>query len=467
MNPYMLINFSISNFLSYNEQQTLSMQATKIRKHNERLHICNQTVNNIKLTKCCTIYGANASGKSNLVSSLEFAREFIVKEFPSGFSNKYFRLDDNKDIPSTFSFDLLISERLYKYQFSILLSRNILLYEKLALQNRDVTTSIFERDLKNEVFSVGNYFKNPSSIEKLNMYGNDSIYDKLTLFLTIINRSNAKMFSENPELVILYNIYDWFNNKLKIRDPSLLSSDKPIFTDDNLPLISRIMQSLGTGITNISLVDVSDENVKTRLPEPFYNSIIDDLHKCNSIELSKATYTAPTITASSSSDYYMFEIDRNNEIHIRTIVFQHENNLTDFALTEESDGTMRILNLLEILLDNDDCTFVIDELDRSLHPKLTTEFIKMYLTLAQNRNTQLILTGHESRIVAEDLLRNDEINFIIKKNQGCSIINPIDQFNLRSDKSTYKALFDGDIKEILPKINSTEVEISINYNSRL
>ena len=128
---------------------------------------------------------------------------------------------------------------------------------------------------------------------------------------------------------------------------------------------------------------------------------------------------------------------------------------------------MRILNLLEILLDNDDCTFVIDELDRSLHPKLTTEFIKMYLTLAQNRNTQLILTGHESRIVAEDLLRNDEINFIIKNNQGCSIINPIDQFNLRSDKSTYKALFDGDIKEILPKINSTEVEISINYNSRL
>ncbi len=461
----MLIDFELSNFLSYNKNQTLSMQASKIRKNSERLHICNQYANNIKLTKCCTIYGANASGKSNIVSSFYFVRKFIINGFPSGYTNKYFRLADNKDLPSNFSFDLLINESIFRYEFSVSLSKNIILSERLSEKVKDLNIILFERDLINDSFSVGEYFKKQQSIDKLTMYGNDSLFDKLTLFLTIINRSNAKMFSENPELIILLNIYNWFVHSLKIREPSLLSSSKPIFTEDNLPLISKIMQLLGTGIKNIHLINVSTEYVRNTLPADFYDSIIDRLHKNNTKALIKSKYIEPTITASSTNEYYMFKINRNNKIHINTIEFQHENNMTNFSLIEESDGTMRILNLLEILLDNDNCTFIIDELDRSLHPKLTTEFLKMYLSLATNRDTQLILTGHESRIVAEELLRNDEINFIIKNKNGASIINPIEQFNLRSDKSTYKALFDGDIKEISPKIETSEIETSINYHS--
>ncbi len=461
----MLIDFKLSNFLSYNEEQSLSMQASKIRKNSERLHICNQYANNIKLTKCCTIYGANASGKSNIVSSFSFARKFIINGFPSGYTNKYFRLADNKDIPSHFSFDLLINESVFRYEFSVSLSKNVILSEKLSEKVKDLSILLFERDLISDSFTVGEYFKKQQSIDKLTMYGNDSLFDKLTLFLTIINRSNAKMFSENPELIILLNIYNWFAHSLKIREPSLLSSNKPIFTEDNLPLISKIMRLLGTGITSIHLINVSTEYVKNALPADFYESIIDKLHKSNTKALIRSNYTEPTITASSTNEYYMFKIDRNNKIHISTIEFQHENNMTNFGLIEESDGTMRILNLLEILLDNDNCTFIIDELDRSLHPKLTTEFMKMYLSLAANKDTQLILTGHESRIVAEELLRNDEINFIIKNPNGASIMNPIEQFNLRSDKSTYKALFDGDIKEISPKIDTSEIETSINYHS--
>lgn len=461
----MLVDFKISNFLSYNEEQTLSMQASKIRKNSDRLHICNQYANNIKLTKCCTIYGANASGKSNIISSFYFARKFIINGFPSSYTNKYFRLADNKDLPTNFSFDLLINECIFRYEFSVSLSKNVILSERLSEKVKNLDILLFERDLISDSFSVGEYFKKQQSIDKLTMYGNDSLFDKLTLFLTIINRSNAKMFSENPELIVLFNVYNWFAHSLKIREPSLSSSNKPIFTEDNLPLISKVMQLLGTGITSIHLISVSNESVKNTLPADFYESIIDKLHKRNAKALLRTNYIEPTITACSTKEYFMFKIDCNNNIHINTIEFQHESNITNFGLTEESDGTRRILNLLEILLDNDNCTFIIDELDRSLHPKLTTEFLKMYLSLAASKDTQLILTGHESRIVAEELLRNDEINFIIKDKNGASIMNPIEQFKLRSDKSTYKALFDGDIEDISPKIDTREIESSINYKS--
>ena len=89
----MLIQFSVSNFLSFNDKETFSMMAGKARKNIERIF------NNkkIKLTKCEVILGANASGKSNLVSAFQFVQQMIVDGLPRGFSNKYFRMDSKKN----------------------------------------------------------------------------------------------------------------------------------------------------------------------------------------------------------------------------------------------------------------------------------------------------------------------------------------------------------------------------------
>ena len=84
----MLIQFSVSNFLSFDETETLSMIAGKARKNVDRIYKSKK----IKLTKCEVILGANASGKSNLVSALQFIQQMIVEGLPLGFSNKYFRL---------------------------------------------------------------------------------------------------------------------------------------------------------------------------------------------------------------------------------------------------------------------------------------------------------------------------------------------------------------------------------------
>ena len=95
----MLIQFSVSNFLSFDVKETFTMTAGKARKHFERIF------NNkkLKLTKCEVILGANASGKSNLVSAFQFVQDMVLDGLPRGFSNKYYRLDpEKKGTPSEF-----------------------------------------------------------------------------------------------------------------------------------------------------------------------------------------------------------------------------------------------------------------------------------------------------------------------------------------------------------------------------
>ena len=115
----MLIKFKVGNFLSFDEIQTFSMEAGKVRSNSERLFFDK----NLKLLKFMAIYGANASGKSNLVSAFEFAQRIIVRGLPKSPSNKYCRLNnENKYKPSRFEFTIKIDEDILIYGFDLILS---------------------------------------------------------------------------------------------------------------------------------------------------------------------------------------------------------------------------------------------------------------------------------------------------------------------------------------------------------
>lgn len=210
----MLIQFSVSNFLSFDETETLSMIAGKARKNVDRIYKSKK----IKLTKCEVILGANASGKSNLVSALQFIQQMIVEGLPLGFSNKYFRLKpENKNLPSEFEIQFLSDSKIFVYGFSIILSTgsiiNEYLYEQTSIGSKK---ELFTRDTVLEEFNVGTYFKTSEAVAKLLNYGEDSVNDQETLFLSIINKNKRKMFLDIQELTILQNIYEWFSNKLNI-----------------------------------------------------------------------------------------------------------------------------------------------------------------------------------------------------------------------------------------------------------
>ena len=171
----MLIRFAVSNFLSFDGMEELSLEAGKTRKNSDRLY----TNRRLKLVKCEAMFGANASGKSNLVEALRFVQSMIEDGFPIGFSNKYYRLkEENRIAPSNFEIELICKDKRFCFGFSAVLNSGSITEEWLyELTPSGLTKYLYKRNTADESFEVGNYFKNKDAIAKLMSYGEDSAAD--------------------------------------------------------------------------------------------------------------------------------------------------------------------------------------------------------------------------------------------------------------------------------------------------
>ena len=109
--------------------------------------------------------------------------------------------------------------------------------------------------------------------------------------------------------------------------------------------------------------------------------------------------------------------ERDGVFNFYAIKFVHNlgEKKIEFSMESESDGTHRLFQLLEILISKKEKVYIMDEINRSLHPKLTVQFVKKYFSNAKDRRIQLVTTTHESRIMSHDIVRRDEI-WIADKN---------------------------------------------------
>ena len=144
-----------------------------------------------------------------------------------------------------------------------------------------------------------------------------------------------------------------------------------------------------------------------------------------------------------NKQFYNITLDENKNLKVKTLAFKHENQNADFYLSDESDGTRRLMDLIEILLNSKNKVFVIDEIDRSLHPNLTYKFIELFLEMAESEDVQLIVTTHEDRVLDLDLLRRDEVWFAEKDNRGRTELYSLEDFGPRFDAKIVKAYLEG------------------------
>lgn len=149
----MLVNFKISNFMSFNDIQGLSMVGGKVRGKREHLSVKKGQ----NLLRFAAIYGANASGKSNLISGLDFAEQTITKGIPKGYTNRYNRTSlENKNTPSHFEFELKLNNKNYCYGFEIIINQSSIVGEWLSeLVPNGNPIEIFKRDLIKKEFVIG------------------------------------------------------------------------------------------------------------------------------------------------------------------------------------------------------------------------------------------------------------------------------------------------------------------------
>lgn len=442
----MLIRFNVKNFLSFDKNdneksEEFSMIAGKVR--NKKEHTGDD--GNLRLLKFAAIFGANASGKSNLVKALGFMQNTVTEGLPDGYTEKYCKTSiENKEKPSYFEVEIKLNEKYYAYGFEAVLSRGEFCSEwlvELTADNKEKL--IFSRDILKGVYEFGSPLNTKELREKMDVYAEDIQDDNSVLFLSVMNRNKRTLYEKYKRASILQDVYLWIARSMDINYPDEPISNYSYMADtENVEEVCNLIAAFGTGITGFKMVDVPVEKVISHLPKKIREKLAQDLEKL-AVEAKKTPnkYTKGFIMRSKRDFFILGLIDE--EVICQTIQFSHNKKETLYEMSEESDGTVRILDLLEILLSDEGRTFVIDELDRCLHPSLTYKFVDYYLQMAAKKNIQLIVTTHESRLLDFDLLRRDEIWFVNKRKSGESDIYSLEEYNARFDQKIDKAYLEG------------------------
>jgi hypothetical protein len=451
----MLVKVKVENFKSFDKEAELNMIASsKIRKHIDH----KVSVKKVNLLKSAVIYGANASGKSNIIEVLKFFKFCVKNRIPVVAKRFYCRnKNENKLKESIFEVQILKNGVFYAYGFSAILDQNKIVEEwAYELSQSGDAKLLFDRKI-GESPKLGDYVKvNSNDKKKFEIYAEDISGNENILFLTEMNRN--KNISKDSGLYFFKNLFEWFNQDLVIYSPNTPITNFEYYYDiDSLKKVNKLIESFDTGISKVEIKTISIEDLKGKLPQDIVEKLIDD------IKNTRAENKEDNIKISlrSGSDFYNIHMNKDNEIKITTLTFKHKNSFSTFDFDEESDGTRRLFDLMDIILktDNEDTVYVIDELERSLHPKLTSQFIEVFNKVNKNRNIQLIFTTHESTIMDQNLFRRDEIWFIERDIDNSSRIYPLNKFQERYDKKLSKAYLEGryGANPIFKKIDFEEV----------
>lgn len=425
----MLIGFKIKNFRSFKDLQHFSMIAGKVR--NNENHIIEK--NNHKILKFSGIYGANGSGKSNLILAMSLVQTLISKGISTLINNQYYRgIDWDKENDSYFEYELALNNKLYSYGFEINIFKKEIVSEWLIDMTKTKEKKIFERDLKNETYysdiKDSKHLNFSNCLEEMKKNNQNLFLSEMTRRLVMAG-NNDKYFDD------IYNVFKFIMYDTVIIRPAT----HKLFDIDYIKSkdkILKILKALDIDIIDYNIQDSDIENIASKLPLNDYNNLLHD------IDLLSARYKNLRCTLRIENDIYTIEKLDNNKYDVHTLKFLHNNNNNTFGAYDESDGTIRILELIDIFLTNNKL-FLIDELDSSLHPLLVSGLLKIFLN--SKSTNQLIITTHELKTLDFDLVRRDEIWFTEKNEKGASKIFSLEEFKdiARFDRKIDKAYLEG------------------------
>ncbi len=360
------------------------------------------------LLRCAALYGANASGKSNLVEAMHFAQKSIIAPpatKDASIAVQPFRHGESPNQPSSFEFYLFAAGKVYGYQF--LLTRREVVFEELtevSLANPSEEQSIFRRESQHFTFSD----ELRSSIED----------PKFLDYLAKGTRANQLFLNEAHErdLSMLDPVYRWFASTLVIIGPEARygplveeAEREPRFKE----FLREVLEWADTGIVGV-------DTRRRQLEEPIKKEI--DAFRRNK----RVRQLLQAMEGGSRSRDAL--IEENGQTEILSLHFEHRLGTgTEFLdVDDESDGTLRLLDLAPMLYFAKEhaVVYVVDELDRSLHTLLAQRLVERFIleTGANGGDAapQLIFTTHDTNLLDCQRLRPESIWFAEKNRSGAS-----------------------------------------------
>jgi len=446
----MLIRFTVENFLSFKDRVMFSMIPGKgTLKPNHKT----KPIRGISALKASVIFGANASGKSNLIKAIDFGRLLILRGTKSEQLIKYqnFRLDKSTIIGNS-RIEYEIQHNGKNYAYGLVFNNKVIVEEWLyKITNKD-ESKIFERNIgKKIVFDLEPLFKKNKKKEHqqfLEFIAKSTPNNQL--FLTEIRTRKVK--DNVADITDLLNVIDWFQNSLKVIFPDDKYNEgvKSELKDDSKLMITfeELLNYFDTGINGICLEKVDFESLE--IPQKLLEKIKEDL-------LSVKTENVRSIVSNRNTTYFITK--KNEDILVHKFMTKHniigQKEPVLFDTSDESDGTNRIIDFIPLIMDllQGNNVFIIDEMERSLHPNLIYDLFDLFLEKGGNINSQLITASHESSLLTQKLLRKDEIWFTVKDKEGASHIHSLEEYNIRFDKEIRKDYLLGRYKAV-PRIGN-------------
>ena len=423
--PKMLIRFAVENYNSFKERQIFSMVAGKQTRHPSHC----VTVNGKRLLKSSFFFGANASGKSNFVRALDFMRRVtLIGVKAIRYNDRFFRTDSKyKEKPGIFQIDFIVENIVFSYGFAInYLTREFCTEWLYRLDSSGKETCIFDRK-QGETIITGLQLNKISKL-RFNIYCEDLKADELLLY-----EIGNKKLDKDSALYDFIVAYEWFKNLIVVYPDSHTLNKNDFFLNPTFDTDSMIdmLRAFDTGIEKITKGKQPAEKAFSFLPEQVKNDILDDIEQTMKDNLQNQARCKIEI------GNYQFEISiENGEIFAEKIMLNHGNPKELFELSDESDGTKRLFDLIPLYeFGQKGKIIVIDELDRSFHSKLTEEYIKRFFEITKEHSCQLICTTHDLNLMDLQILRQDEIWFVERESDHSTRIYSLSDYKQRFDKN--------------------------------
>jgi uncharacterized protein len=399
----MLVEFSVGNFRSFKDIQTLSMVAAPISSKNKELDEQNtfQATPKLRLLKTKAIYGANGSGKSNLIGSLMCFKLLITHSLQENAFKQYFQSpflfsDELKDKPSFSQIVIIIDSIIYRYGYET--NENGIVSEWLFGTPNQREVYYFKREGQSLEINE-KYLKGARKIQ--NLLGEQSpIFKNTSLFLSVLSSLNNKT---------ALTLDNYFKNFL----------------------------------IDVTGADASSFEMARR--EMSTKMFIEGLYKNDSIKLLK-------FTDSMIENMGIGEVTndgKNEKVVIFTgNKFDKERNVIESVnlpfFSFASEGTKKVFEIAPLIQHSLKLSYplIIDEFDSKLHPIITKKIVELYNK--NENNAQLIFATHDTNLLDSRLLRRDQITFVEKDKIGASHLYTLVEYKgVRNDASFEKDYLDG------------------------
>lgn len=410
----MLVEFSVTNFRSIAERQTLSMVATSAKERPENVFETGLAAFP-RLVRSAVVYGPNASGKSNLVRALAFMKQFVVgsskrQQEGDAINTSSFLFSDTYGDETEFELTFVTDGIRYQYGFAV-------------SRIRVTKEWLFSYPVKGRQTWLWREYTGADTYDwDIKIRGEKKTWQNAT-------RDNALFLSTAVQLNCdqLKPVYGWFRNTLRVIEGGVLPLHSIDACEADATRRSRIIRFLAAADLTISDILIERVDFQTEMNRISKN-------RGGQLELS----------------FVVEDGDRQRLVRpkIPRVSFAHhiDGKCYHLPIEEESQGTGVLFSFAGPWLDILDtgAVLVVDELNNSLHPLLVRHLIEQFHSNETNgKNAQLIMTTHDTTLLDAHVFRRDQVWFVEKTPQQNSCVYPLSDFSPRKDEALGKGYLTG------------------------